>query len=350
IRVDGQLKFDIAISKQQALRERLVWVAASTHPKEDEIVLDAHKRVLEHEPSALLIIVPRHPERFAGVKTLAAETFMTHSRSMDRSPQSDTQVFVADSMGEMNLWLAQASMAFVGGSLIERGGHNPLEAVAQGCAVLTGPSQYNFSDVYHNLFSVDGARQIADADELSGVILKFWNDPEQLKRVVHAAQSELEKSQGATAKMAHAVEQLIAKGDMQMSDAIQTQQWQDGSEVWLAPMVMNDQALLNAKEQLFDASYWQQVKRVKGQATGRATAFFVAADQQDVLLRHYYRGGLVGKVNRDRFKREPIASSRAMAEFTMLNRMHSMGLPVPEALAARYTPASLWGYRADIMV
>lgn len=117
------------------------------------------------------------------------------------------------------------------------------------------------------------------------------------------------------------------------------------TEIWYDPAVLND-----CTTEHFNANYWQNLNKVKGSATGRSTAFFVDAGEHGLLLRHYYRGGLVGKFNQDRFKREPVADSRAMAEFALLLKLRELNLPVPRPVAAQFIKAPIWGYRADILV
>jgi len=103
-------------------------------------------------------------------------------------------------------------------------------------------------------------------------------------------------------------------------------------------------------DDIFEPNFWRNRNKITGQATGRSTAFFLDLGEHGALLRHYYRGGLIGKFNRDRFAKEAFEKSRAVAEFNLLLKLRALGLPVPNPLAARYKPASLWGYRADILV
>ncbi|MCK5895882.1 MAG: lipid IV(A) 3-deoxy-D-manno-octulosonic acid transferase [Cocleimonas sp.] len=155
----GNIKFDITINKTletqgQQLREewgqdRLVWVAASTHLGEDEIILSMFKQLKKQFPTLLLIIVPRHPERFSTVyQQLLATPFQTQRRTDDVPFQQHTDIILGDSMGEMLLWYAAADIAFIGGSLVKTGGHNPLEATALGLPVISGRHTFNFNDIY----------------------------------------------------------------------------------------------------------------------------------------------------------------------------------------------------------
>ncbi|HEY7775276.1 MAG TPA: lipid IV(A) 3-deoxy-D-manno-octulosonic acid transferase, partial [Kineobactrum sp.] len=142
VSVTGSIKFDVQIPPQLSaaaagLRAqpgfaRPAWIAASTHVGEDQQILAAHRQVLQHYPDALLILVPRHPERFESVaQVVRAEALTCARRSLQQSPEG-VQVYLGDTMGELMLLFGVSDIAFIGGSLIERGGHNPLEAAAWG--------------------------------------------------------------------------------------------------------------------------------------------------------------------------------------------------------------------------
>ena len=158
--VTGSIKFDIEISDEvkeqgKALRSDLgvnrpVWIAASTHKGEDEKVLEAHKQVLESHPDALLVLVPRHPERFDNVFELCQnQGFETVRRTSQSEVTESTQVYLGDTMGELLILIGSADVCFMGGSLIgdKVGGHNVLEPAALGVPVITGPSYFNFSEI-----------------------------------------------------------------------------------------------------------------------------------------------------------------------------------------------------------
>jgi len=160
LKVTGSIKFDIQISddvkeKSKILRQELgqnrpVWIAASTHKGEDEQVLAAHKRVLESRPDALLILVPRHPERFDDMYDLCQQQgFETVRRTTQENVANSTQVYLGDTMGEMLLLLGAADICFMGGSLVgdKVGGHNVLEPAALGVPTIIGPSFFNFEDI-----------------------------------------------------------------------------------------------------------------------------------------------------------------------------------------------------------
>ncbi|MDH5896560.1 lipid IV(A) 3-deoxy-D-manno-octulosonic acid transferase [Vibrio splendidus] len=196
--ITGSIKFDIQISdevreKGKALRAELganrpVWIAASTHKGEDEQVLDAHKKVLESHPDALLIIVPRHPERFDSVFELCqAQGFETVRRTSQSSQSESTQVYLGDTMGEMLILIGAADICFMGGSLIgdKVGGHNVLEPAALGVPVITGPSYYNFTEIVE-LLSQDSICELAkDSNELAHKIAQYFLAHEPKQSVDH---------------------------------------------------------------------------------------------------------------------------------------------------------------------
>ncbi|MEZ8640498.1 lipid IV(A) 3-deoxy-D-manno-octulosonic acid transferase [Vibrio splendidus] len=196
--ITGSIKFDIQISdevreKGKALRAELganrpVWIAASTHKGEDEQVLDAHQKVLEAHPNALLIIVPRHPERFDSVFELCqAQGFETVRRTSQSSQSESTQVYLGDTMGEMLILIGAADICFMGGSLIgdKVGGHNVLEPAALGVPVITGPSYYNFTEIVE-LLSQDSICELAkDSNELAHKITQYFLAHEPKQSVDH---------------------------------------------------------------------------------------------------------------------------------------------------------------------
>lgn len=164
--VTGSIKFDIQISKDvkekgKVLRnalglERPIWIAASTHKGEDEQVLEAHKKILESHPNTLLILVPRHPERFEDVFELCqGQGFETARRTSQEEVTTSTQVYLGDTMGEMLILIGASDICFMGGSLIgdKVGGHNVLEPAALGVPIITGPSYYNFEDIVNELLT-----------------------------------------------------------------------------------------------------------------------------------------------------------------------------------------------------
>ena len=210
VRVTGSIKFDVrspaSLQEQaEALRRswggRPVWVAASTREGEDEQVLDAHRKVLQALPQALLILVPRHPERFDRVAQLCRrQNFSMERRSQDTLCNPETQVFLGDTMGELPQFLAAADVAFVGGSLVPTGGHNVLEPAALGLPVVFGPHMYNFAMASRMLLAEGAAMQVASADSLAAVVVNWLTDAslraqygERGLRVVEANRGALDR-------------------------------------------------------------------------------------------------------------------------------------------------------------
>lgn len=355
--VRGNLKHDIQVplsTFEQAAqwREKLqrpILLAASTHQGEDEQVLAAFKCILKDYPTALLMIAPRHPERFNSVAQLIEQEQLCYTRrSFAEVILPKHQVFLADTMGELMLWYALADIAFVGGSLIERGGHNPLEPIATKTPVVSGPHVFNFESLFARLEQCQGVRIAENTQQLADIWRQLLAQPELAVALTTKAEQEFKNDQGATAAMLEDILTVLAaphNSAQRTMFMMKTENPDKNTTIWFDPDV-----LAECPSSFFEPEYWQQQNKVKGSATGRSTAFFVDAGAHGLLLRHYYRGGLVGKFNKDRFKREAIPQSRAMAEFSLLLKLRELKLPVPRPVAARHVKASLWGYRADILV
>lgn len=208
VRVTGSIKFDMQIpaslTEQAAVLrrdwgvQRPVWVAASTHEGEDEWVLEAHRRIRARHPQALLVLVPRHPERFPRVAALCREQgWKTVLRSTRAPTPEDAAVYVGDSMGELLLFLGACDVAFIGGSLVPHGGHNPLEAAAQRIPVLFGPHMFNFEQIAELLLAAGAAREVGDAAMLADSVLNWLDDPAARGAAGEAAAAVVEANKGA---------------------------------------------------------------------------------------------------------------------------------------------------------
>ena len=211
--VTGSIKFDIQFGdevqargralRQQLGQERPVWIAASTHQGEDEQVLAAFDRVLRAHPSALLILVPRHPERFARVAELCAPygcVLRSHYQGQGKPVSETDKVYLGDTMGELPLMLAAADLAFVGGSLVKIGGHNLLEPAALGKPCLTGPAYFNFSDITRQLVAQGGAAVVADAEALGDKVNALLGDAGARRQMGEQARAVVLRNQGALAR------------------------------------------------------------------------------------------------------------------------------------------------------
>lgn len=221
IQVTGSLKFDLTIpddltlradelKQQWLLQTRPIWVAASTHEGEDEIVLTAFKQIKQQFNNALLILVPRHPERFDKVADLIAKQGLSIARrSQQQAITTEVSVFLGDSMGELLLWFALADVAFVGGSLVSVGGHNPLEPAALAVPIVTGMTMFNFKQITDILLQAGALQQAANSQELAGVVCDWLNNPEQKQQAGQAALQVVNANKGALAKHLAIVEGLL---------------------------------------------------------------------------------------------------------------------------------------------
>lgn len=181
---------DLADKKRlaSAISGRPVWLAASTHPGEDDIIATAHVLMKRKRPNLLTIIVPRHPERGPNIAAeLKSSGLKAALRSEGALPGKDTDIYVADTIGELGLFYASVPVALIGGSLAARGGQNPVEAIKLGAAVLTGPNWQNFRDSYSELLKAEGATEVSDATSLAEAALHLLQDtPAREAMTVHA--------------------------------------------------------------------------------------------------------------------------------------------------------------------
>jgi len=208
IDVVGNTKFDVSIpagipEQGAALRrawgvQRSVWIAASTHKGEEQQVLDAFKGVLERVPDSLLLLVPRHPERLREVDALArARGFVPIARSRQPRDCSEARVFIVDTMGELLQFYAAADVAFVGGTLVEVGGHNVLEPAALGVPVLLGPHVFNFAEISRRLLEAGGAESVTDSAELGRAVTRHLSDGDVRRGVGEEGRRFVESNRGA---------------------------------------------------------------------------------------------------------------------------------------------------------
>ena len=183
---------------QSAIGGRAIIAAASTHAGEETVMIDAHRRLRTNFPSLLTLIVPRHPERGAGVAEIArAAGLKTKQRSRGELPDATTEIYVADTVGELGIVYRLAPIVFVGGSLVKHGGQNPIEPAKLGAAVLHGPHVWNFSEIYAALDQAHGAVPIADASKLTAGFGGLLAQPESCARVADAARTTVEGLSGA---------------------------------------------------------------------------------------------------------------------------------------------------------
>jgi len=220
LHVTGSVKFDIEITKavtkqvttlkNQLGSPRPTWIAASTHQGEDEIILEAHKEVLKQHPDALLILVPRHPERFSKVSSLITSQKLTsQNKSELQSLATETQVLLGDTMGEMMSMFGVSNAAFIGGSLVKRGGHNPLEPAAFGLPLTMGPHVFNFASVCDMLSDNQALATVENSQQLAEQILAWFNSPSLAQEDGEKALSVLKLNQGALKRHLDIIDELL---------------------------------------------------------------------------------------------------------------------------------------------
>lgn len=217
--VTGNLKFDLELpadlaAKHEILKKQLgtrpIWIAASTHPGEEEIILAAHKLVRKECPDALLILVPRHPERFDGVYQLVQNQQLSVVRRSSGEPVDENiSVYLGDSVGELMLLYSGASVAFVGGSLVSVGGHNMLEPAALHKAIITGPQLFNFAEISQMLLDARGMIKIQDATGLASTVVRFFKDEDARKISGEKAYHVVEQNRGSLQKQIDIIQKTI---------------------------------------------------------------------------------------------------------------------------------------------
>lgn len=218
--VTGNIKFDFELPPEIASRgrdlrleqagNRPVWVAASTHDGEEDAALDAHARILEHHREALLILVPRHPERFPQVAALLEGRGIPYvTRSSRRLAVPGTRVLLGDTMGELTTFYAAADVAFVGGSLVRIGGHNLLEPMALAVPVITGPHNENAADIAELLVDCGAALVVPDWAGLAAEVSWLLGDEAERRKRGAAGSQAIAANRGALDRLLTLVDPLI---------------------------------------------------------------------------------------------------------------------------------------------
>ncbi len=214
--VMGNIKLDVhpdpaTIQAAETLKQRFnrpLWVAASTHRGEDELVLAAQRKLLEAGDECTLILVPRHPERFEEVARLIEKQGFSYQRFSDSETCHDSDVLLGDTMGDLLKFYQLADLAFIGGSLVQTGGHNPYEALLYDAVVLTGPHVFNFSEAYAEL-EQQQAVVLVTAENLATALKNLMHNSQQIQTLIKRGQSVLLKGQGATTKLMQIIQSEI---------------------------------------------------------------------------------------------------------------------------------------------
>lgn len=221
VQVTGSIKFDLNIDPQLPERaaelrrqwqamERPVWIAASTHEGEDAVVLEAHRQLLASYPNALLILVPRHPERFDSVFELCRQQELaTVRRSSGELVTPATSVLLGDTMGELLFLYALADSAFVGGSLVANGGHNLLEPAALAKPVISGPHLFNFLEIAAMLREAGALQEVDDAQGLAVAVQSLFELPQDARKMGEAGLAVMRANQGALQRLLDGLDRLL---------------------------------------------------------------------------------------------------------------------------------------------
>ncbi|WP_299873725.1 lipid IV(A) 3-deoxy-D-manno-octulosonic acid transferase [uncultured Cocleimonas sp.] len=227
VEIVGNIKFDVQLNQQQIEKgkqrqlewgkDKPVWVAASTHKGEDEIILKLHHELLELIPDLLLIIVPRHPERFDDVHSLCAnfdtnnKSYLRHSLQTDYKNKK-VSVILGDSMGELQSWYTVANVVFIGGSLVKTGGHNPLEATALNVPVVSGQYMFNFDDISTQLIKEELMIVCENEKELKDSVYAWLADDsflQQKMEFISKSEKFMQQHRGVTARLDDIISKLV---------------------------------------------------------------------------------------------------------------------------------------------
>jgi 3-deoxy-D-manno-octulosonic-acid transferase len=219
--VVGNLKFDMRLGEAVAengrelrrgyLGARPVWTAGSTHAGEEDVVLDAHTVLERAVRGALLVLVPRHPQRFEGVAALLERRGLVFDRrGRSETVRPEAQVLLLDTMGELTAFYAASDTAFVGGSLVPVGGHNLLEPAALGVPVITGPHTQNGPEIARLLIDAGGALEVADGAALADAAARLLADPALRERMGESARRFVEAHRGSLVRLLALIEPLLA--------------------------------------------------------------------------------------------------------------------------------------------
>jgi 3-deoxy-D-manno-octulosonic-acid transferase len=220
-KVTGNIKFDIELPKDLVERgnafrrdnfeDRPVWVAASTHDREEEQVLFAHEQVRRQFPDALLVLVPRHPERFAAVRSLLHKQGLNFVARTDGVPcTSDTEVYLGDTMGDVPLFYAAANVAFVGGSLVPIGGHNLLEPAALGRPVVTGPHLFHMQDIAGKFEKLGASISVSNAAQLGEAVTDLFANEPMATDIGNRGMEIVQQNKGALDRLLKLLEPLLS--------------------------------------------------------------------------------------------------------------------------------------------
>lgn len=221
VKAIGNMKFDVEIPeatlaagrrlKAEVFGQRFVWIIASTHSGEEAIFLDVYPALKAKVPALLLVLVPRHPERFAEVEKLCADRGLPALiRTSGGACSTATDVYVADTMGELKMLYAAADIAFVGGSMVPVGGHNVLEAAAAGVPVMFGPYMSNFKEIANGVLARKAALQCQSPEDIVSTVYSLYADSRHRAELAERGKAFLQANRGAIDTIADLIESELA--------------------------------------------------------------------------------------------------------------------------------------------
>lgn len=200
--------------------ERPVWIASSTHPGEEEAILEAHRKIKEHHDKLLTIVIPRHADRADGLLNGIFAELNCAQRSKGEDITSETELYIADTMGELGLFYRLAGVVFVGGSLVEIGGHNPLEPARLECAIVTGPHTANFKDVYDEMEHNQAIVKVQTAEALGEQVDRLLLDDDKQQHLAGAALNLVQSKEGVLEAYMDAMRPFMdALGPLKQADS-----------------------------------------------------------------------------------------------------------------------------------
>ena len=221
MQVVGSIKFDIDLAARRGqlevikselgsdIQSRPLWAAASTHPGEEQLIIDAYQALTQRGIATRLLLAPRHPNRTADIIKLLEKAGLSYQRRSEQvAVNIDTDVLIIDTLGELSAFLGLADAAFIGGSLVPRGGHNPIEAAAWGCAVITGPHVINFATIVRDMERGGAIRVVVDQQELADRLASVWEGGKQ-DSDAKRAQTFIETRRGATRRQLDLLKALL---------------------------------------------------------------------------------------------------------------------------------------------
>jgi 3-deoxy-D-manno-octulosonic-acid transferase len=212
VKVAASLFEQAAVLRREWGNDRTVWIAASTHEGEETQLLDIYEQLVVTAPELLLVLVPRHPERFGRVASLCQKRKLeTVLRSEGEPCSPGTQVFIGDSMGELPLFYAAADIAFVGGSLIPHGGQNLIEAAAMGKPVIVGPYMFNFEEITRMMVEAGAVVQVNDSRQLAVTMQQWLQDPELRNGVGEKGLEVVERNRGAVDRLQEIIRRVMTE-------------------------------------------------------------------------------------------------------------------------------------------